>query len=1027
MKLSCLCLVALTLATRLALAGDGAELSIYLFDQDQPVAGAEVRVDGQALGRTDAHGVVLLRLPAGAHALQIQRGQELLLELPLALVDAENAQLIATLRGDAAPELNFESSHRGAIEAPPATTAETAGPPGTLQGRIVSQETGQPVAAARVFISGTPLDVVSDADGRFQVPLSAGSYSISILAGNFSTQTIDGIAIVAGATQEQIIELTPAGVELPEFVVLEPFVEGSLAAFVEEKRSSSAVADILGAEQISRAGDSDAAGALKRVTGLTLVDGKFVYVRGLGERYSSVVLNGAQIPSPDPTRRVVPLDLFPTEILAGILVQKTYSADMPGEFGGGTIQLRTRGVPESRLLRGNLGLGYAQGTTGDDGLRYTGGERDWSGFDDGTRAAPAGLLGPSLPTEAAALEALGEDLADPGWALQSRQLGPNGSSGFTLGDDFNFADSDWRLGYIGSFRYSHSWDSRSEQRRGFSTLASGQLVPLFEFQRDKTERAIDSGLFLSAGLAIGEQHAVTATAFQVRQTVDQAQIDDGLQSSGNIERQFKIEWVENELTTRQLGGEHSLPALGNLALSWQYTDSSAGRVAPNVREYNFSLDEGDDAFYYNGQNFIRFDVLDDGAEQGRLDLRWPWQLGAAATLTLQAGVDRVERQRDSSIQRYAYRGGRPNGLTSIDQVLTPDNIFQRGSQGLRLQRSTQATDAYSAAQVLQASYLATDLQWGDWRGYLGLRQEANDQEVRTQPLFSASAQPVIGRIDAVDRLPAAALTWAYSAAAQLRLGYSETVSRPDFRELSEAPFIDPLLDIRVQGNPNLRPAEIESRDLRWEYYFSPSESLSVAYFEKDFRQPIELVRVPASGELLGIRNADTAQNRGIEIDYYRSFAGMERLGWLPAWLSKLPWEDLFLGANYARIDSEIDLGSNRGTQTNAQRPLQGQSPYVVNLSLSYLPVDAGIEASLLYNLSGARISQVGDSGLPDIYEQPFDQLDFTLSSALPWDGWKAKLRLRNLLDPEAEFTVGDQTSRRYRKGRELAFSVEWRY
>ncbi|PKM09551.1 MAG: TonB-dependent receptor, partial [Gammaproteobacteria bacterium HGW-Gammaproteobacteria-7] len=189
------------------------------------------------------------------------------------------------------------------------TDAE-AGPPGELSGRVVSAEDGAPVAGARVFVSGTPLDVVTDADGRYRVAIQPGSYAISVIAPRFGAQTLAEVPIASGQQTERNVELTPAGLELPEFVVLEPFIEGSLAAFVEERRSSSAVTDILGAEQISRAGDSDAAGALKRVTGLTLVDGKFVFVRGLGERYSSVLFNGAQIPSPDPTRRVVPLDLF---------------------------------------------------------------------------------------------------------------------------------------------------------------------------------------------------------------------------------------------------------------------------------------------------------------------------------------------------------------------------------------------------------------------------------------------------------------------------------------------------------------------------------------------------------------------------------------------------------------------------------------------------------------------------------------------------------------------------------------------
>ena len=1025
MKRTLLALAAFAFAARLAVAADGATLSIVVFDEKTPLADAEILVDGKSSGRTGDNGVLRLNLPAGSHRLELRRADESVVTLDLDLAEKEIAELIATLYPDSAPSLLIESSHQDDGAVAEQSDSTPAGPPGTFTGRIVSSEDGKPVAGARVFISGTPLDVSTDADGVFSVPVAAGEYSISVIAGSFSTITLYDIAVAADETTTRNIELTPAGLELPEFVVLEPFVEGSLAAFVEERRTSSAVTDILGAEQISRAGDSDAAGALKRVTGLTLVDGKFIYVRGLGERYSSVLLNGAQIPSPDPTRRVVPLDLFPTEILSGIVVQKTFTADMPGEFAGGTIQLRTRGVPESFLLRASLGLGYADGTTGKDGLSYDGGNRDWTGF-DGVREAPAGLLGPALPSDPLELENLGERLASSSYSIYDKNIGPDSSVSVSVGDDFRFSDGDWSLGYIASFRHSQNWDTRLEQRGAFSTLANGTLIPLTSFTRERTERAIDSGLFLSTGLKIGEHHDLVATAFQVRQTTDEAQIDDGLQDSGSIERKFSLEWIENELTTRQFGGTHSLVALGNLVLDWQYTDSDASRSSPFVREYNFTFDEID-TYVYNGQNFIRFEQLDDSAQQKRLNFKWPWTFNDTDTLTLQAGGDQLEKERASSIQRFAYRGGRVRNATGIDQVLLPELIGPLPSQ-LQLQRATQSTDAYTAIQELDAIFASADLVWGEWRANLGVREERNDQQVITLPLFAGpNDQPTIGRIESTDRLPSGSLTWAYSSAAQVRLGYSETLSRPDLRELSPAPFIDPLLDTRVLGNPDLVQAEIESRDVRWEYYFTPTESFSIAYFEKDFSNPIELVRIPGSGELLGLSNAESASNSGIELDYYRSFSGVEKIAWLPGWLSGLPWADLFLGANYARIESEIDLGASLGTQTNARRPLQGQSPYVANLSVSYLHPEGDIEATLLYNVSGARISQVGSSGLPDILEQPFDQLDFTLSAKLPWEGWKLKARLRNILDPDVEFTIGDEVTRSYSKGREAALSVEWKF
>ena len=1018
-----LALAAAAFVSQLSTRVQAADLTVLLFDQGQPLANADVRV-GSTQARTNADGSTVLQLGAGEHELVVSRDGETVLQLKLTLAQDESAELFATLYPDAAPSVFIDSSHANA--GTETAAAADLGPPGRFSGQILNSEDGKPVANARVYVAGTPLDIITDAEGRFDVPVSPGSYAVSIIAPKFASRSLEAIAITSGETTTQRIELTPSGVELPEFVVLEPFIEGSLASFVEEKRNSSAVADILGAEQISRAGDSDAAGALKRVTGLTLVDGKYIYVRGLGERYSSTLLNGGQIPSPDPTRRVIPLDLFPAELLSGIVVQKTYSANLPAEFAGGTVLLRTRGVPESFLLRTSVGMGYGDGTTGSDGLRYDGGQSDWTGRDDGTREAPDALNQPALPTAPAELEAVGEALAAGGYSLREERIGPNTSASVSIGDDFPFSDGDWSLGYIASVRHAQNWDSREEERN-LVTLGVNGLRLAQEGERARTERNIDNAMFLAAGLKIGEHHSVTATALQLRQTADEAQYTDILES-GDLERRHSLEWIENELQSTQLGGEHVIPALGNLLVSWQMTQSDASRYAPNTREYRYRFDDAVNAFVVNPfSNQQRFENLQDQADEYRLDLAWPWEFSDAASIKLSTGASQFEKDRVSSIRRFAFAGGRPPGsFFDIDDFYTPE-IIGPGSQQQRLREVTLATDAYTANQALDAYYFMADGNWQEWSVNLGARQEDILQEVITKQPFAPNATPVIGLVEESNLLPAGSLTWAYSDKAQVRLAYSETLSRPDIREQSPADFIDPQLDVRVVGNPDLVQTEITNLDLRWEYYFSPSESFSVALFQKDFLNPIELVASPASGSLLDIRNAESATNRGIEFDYYRSFDFAGRWSWLPWGMDKLPWDEVFLGFNYARIESEIDLGANPGLVTNAVRPLQGQSPYVGNISLAWLPESGRYEATLLYNVAGERISRVGIQGIPDTLEQPFDQVDFTLSAALPWEGWKLKARLRNLLDPEAAYMVGDLVERRFRKGREVAFNVEWRF
>lgn len=1017
-------LLALMLSAALvaqAQAPERALVDVYGFDAVAgPIADYRLRVDGVEQ-QPNEYGALRLDLAGGDHQVEILRAGKVVSTLPLTTSAGEIAELIINFESDGQATVSLESSAQSTQDL---AEKPVIADPGTLEGQVINAETGKPLAGARVYIAGTPIDLTTDAEGRFQADLPGGSYSVSVLAPSFASQTLDAVEIPAKGKATRNIELTPAGLELAEFVVTEPYVEGSLAAFVEERRSSAAVTDILGAEQISRAGDSDAAGALKRVTGLTLVDGKYIYVRGLGERYSSTLLNGAQVPSPDPTRRVVPLDLFPTEVLQGIVVQKTYSADMPGEFGGGTIQLRTRGVPERFFVRVGTTIEYADGTTGKDGLRYDGGQRDWTGFDDDARYASRVFGEPRLPSNSSELEAAGEELAALGYNTREASLAPNASAGFGIGDRFEFGDSDISLGYIAAARYAHSWDDRLEQRNTYS-LFQGGLLPAEDFERRNTERSIDNSLFAALGLEIGEHHSLNFTATQLRQTTDQAQIDEGLTSSGNIDRITELEWVENSLQTLQLDGEHSLPQFHDLYVKWQVTDSKAKRYSPNTRQYRFTFDDLEQAFTFESFNQQRIDNLDDNATDYGIDLRMPFSFGEGIDLTVQAGTALLERDRVSSIRRFRFTGRRPPGpIFDFEDLLQPGNI---GPNGLRLEEGTLASDSYTATQKLEAWYLMFDGSWGQWRANLGMRREDMRQEVITVRPFDPNATPEIGLLDNSDDLPAASLTWAYSENAQFRAAYSTTLSRPDIREQSRANFVDPILDVRVEGNPDLKQAEIKNIDLRWEYYFNSVESFSVALFSKDFSNPIELVSVPASGNLLQIRNADSATNVGIEFDLYKSLGEVGSFGFWPGFMRKMPWSELYLGANYARIDSEIDLGDNQGIQTNAKRPLQGQSKYVANVSVSWQPADGLTEATLLYNVFGERISRVGVSGLPDIVEEPFDQLDFTMSRTLPWPDWKMKLRLRNLLDPEVRFSQGGEPTRTYTKGREVALSVEWKF
>lgn len=1037
-------LCALALSIRVALAAEPAALNVVAFDRATPIARAEVVIDGRLAGRTNDDGAVLLKLAPGSRELVLRVDGREVLKRSLELAEGENAELIATISPDGEPQVLLESS-RGAAVGTAAAAAVDAGPPGRLAGRITSAEDGKPVANARIFVSGTPIDVRTDADGRFEASLPAGDYSISVVAPNFAARTVDGVAIASEARTENDVELTPAGLELPEFVVLEPFVEGSLAAFVEERRQSFAVADVLGIEQISRAGDSDVAGALRRVTGLTLVDGKYVFVRGLGERYSSILLNGAPVPSPDPTRRVVALDLFPVEILEGIVIQKSFSPEMPGEFGGGTIQLRTKGIPDEFFAKISLTQGWVDGTTFEEGLRYDGGTDDWTGFDQ-VRGLPDSVIeanrrfGALQPQTAfqpgltpAEFEAIGEDLAAGGFDTRVADLPTDGGLTFAIGNSREIGE-DWRVGFTHSIRYAQGWDTLEDVRRAFSFSGPDDpLIPVLDLERRRTEREIDLSGFLAMGVEYGENHRLTATTTLLRQTLDTTQIDEGVDISESLSRFFLLEWEENALLAQQLNGTHVFPTASDLALDWNYTKARANRDAPNTRSYRYDLIDGSDGLFQlsprSDSNDITYGELTDDSESAGVDLRLPFSPDEGHTITYHAGLSRLDRTRDAGVRRYSFFGSPPPGSPPDllqrppNQIFAPPNIRPNG---FVIRDTTRNSDAYFAEMDLKGAYFNLDWVWEDFlRVTLGARDERLDQAVRTFNLSNPELVDSESTLETNDVLPSAGLTWFIDEDSQLRAIYAETVSRPDFRELSTSPFIDPTIDVISIGNPNLQPAAIKNYDLRYEYYFSPTETFSVALFGKEFLDPIERIQAPATGDVVTYTNVPEATLYGIEFDVYKSldFIGdwdfVERLplGWVP-------WQDVFLGGNYARIESEVTLTrATAGNLTNLDRPLQGQSPYVANLQLGWYPESGERELSLLYNVSGRRISEVGVVGIPDVYEEPAGQLDLVFATKLPWE-FKFKLRARNLLDPKVEFTVGDEIRREYRRGRSLAVSIE---
>ncbi|MDJ0652692.1 MAG: TonB-dependent receptor [Xanthomonadales bacterium] len=1005
---------------------EDARLSLFVFQGGLPQGDIAVTTVEGEVGVTDDRGALFFSLPAGQRELVLSRQGIELLRLPLNLVDGELGQILVTLYPDGSPpRVIVDSSNQGNVSAGDSSAGTDRmlmeGDPGSLTGRVFSAESGEAVSGARIFISGTPLDLRTSEEGQFQVELPPGVYSISVMHGEHATLTQDGVQVFSEETTPMEIELVPAGLELPEFVVLEPFVEGSLASVLEEQRMSSGVANVLGAEAISRAGDSDAAGALKRVTGLTLVDGRYVYVRGLGERYSSALLNGANIPSPDPTRRVVPLSLFPADILASVLVQKSYEASMPAEFGGGVINLRTTGIPESTYFKVGFSTAWHDQSTWDDGATYTGGDDDFLGKDDGTRRFP----NPDFEIG----ERTGQQLPRI-YNARNRELDPDSSMSVTGG-----WRGDWdsfSLGAVAVYAYDQSWRNREEVRNSYFAFERDgeiQLTPSTSFDLDITRRFVNITNFLAGGIEIGDDHAVSLAVMRLRDSEDEVRVDRGIEVEGDFIERTQLEFQQRQLNALQLNGTHTIPRLSNLELSWLYSDADTVRDAPDTRDYRYTeVDDGVFRFNLSADGNARFySDLEDQAENMALDLRLPlaWENWS---LALAAGYNTVEKSRDSFIRRFRYEcrerscRDRELLLQDLESILLPINIQPDG--GFRLVERTLSTDTYFANQDIEAEYLSVDATIRNkLRLYLGVRHEVFDQSVVTFDRFNTSnLEESVVQTD--EYYPGVSATWNFSDATQLRFSYSETTTRPEFREASTSLYTDPELDIVISGNPELIPVDITNYDLRWERYFDTINNISVALFRKELQNPIELIFEGGSAQRTTVDNVESAEINGLEIKFYRSLEPLRRWKWFDR-----DWVDqIYLAGNYSYIDSSIEITEEqRGRLTNTDRELQGQSPYVFNLQVGYDNEDRGIKATLLYNVFGERISFVGAQGNPDIFEEPFNQLDFVYSQDF-FDGqMKLGIKARNLLDEEVEFTQGDEFTRIYKKGREFSVGLDWRF
>lgn len=864
--------------------------------------------------------------------------------------------------------------------------------------------------------------------------------SLAILSSLF----IQAAPAFAAEDEEEVME---------EVVATGTRLKGTATAVLEERKNQAFVADIMGAEQISRTGDGDAASALRRVTGLTLVDGKFIYVRGLGERYSATQLNGAIVPSPDPTRNVIPLDLFPSDIIESLSVQKAYSPSMPAAFGGGNVDIRLKSIPTELVFNLSVGTGY-NSENSDNALDYQGGDNDWYGKDDGTRAVPAAIqqrwdsknfLDDLSQQEAVELFSAVNRNVSPKDADVDPDLGLN----LTLGNSFDI-DNDWRTGFLFTAGYDAETDVTQGYRLQQADRVNEKASPSRFFDEVySTEYTTKWSSLTSVGLEYDSSHRVDYTYIVLSDTSDEVSelfgnTENLSVSEGVRVRDIRVDYEERKLYVNQLKGRHTFEEFNFMGFDWKYSEGRSSRKAPGGMEARFVIFDANEDGIFDDENEItlsaaqtagryNFQVLHDRLENYGYNFSLPMSFDSWET-EFKFGADFVTKSRTAENRRFdintlAFKDrsllrGNDFGVILSNEVLSSAEFNDRAL----IRDTTIAGDDYAAGQKIDAYYFEADMFWQNtWRFSGGVRWEDFRQVV-------APFDPRTNQFDLDDEAdrsqlafqeddfyPSLAVTYIMDDSVQFRMSYSETVVRPDLREVSSATYLDPLTEQPTQGTPGLVTTSLKNYDFRWEWYRELGNSLSVGLFYKDMENPIESVQSPAQDgpPLIRIANAETGEVYGVEVEFLQ---GLDVIG----------LDAFFLSGNVTLSDSEIQLDRQSIVEqtgvsaaiTNEVRRMTGHSEYVVNLQLGYDSDNGEHSGSLVYNVFGERILTAGIDGFDDDYEQPFHSLDMVYKYYPDFQS-TITFKVQNILDEQIEIKFEDTLRQSETRG--VGFSLSYKY
>jgi TonB-dependent receptor len=889
---------------------------------------------------------------------------------------------------------------------------------GSIKGTITDALTGEAIIGASVYVSSTAQGGASDVTGAFEIPkVKAGTYTLVVSFISYKTDTLKNVAVYPDQTTDIHHKMIEEGQTLNEVVIGGQRITNTDYAVITEIRNNNLVMVGISSQQITMSQDRDAAQIMKRIPGVTILNNRFVNIRGLSERYNTVLLNGVIAPSTEVDSKAFAFDLIPSNMIDRMMVYKSGSADLPGEYGGGIIGIHTKSVVEENSLSVNFTTGFRSGTTLQDFSYAAGSPTDNLGYDNGYRQLPATFPNENLrefsqnPTDQNTTKLVDASKSLPNrWDVYKKTAIPDMRGTINFAHVFNLGEM--KLSNITSVNYSKTYQTFEQKNYYYesfdpNTQKSGRRY-FFDDMRYQDNSRI--GLISNFILELSPSHKIEFRNLFNQQGNSQVTARSGVEDVQGFDVNNRaINYYSRGIYSGQLQGKHNFG--DHIYFSWIGGYSTVNADQPDYRRIRSqrSVGTADPFSVVIPPNASAFDAgrfysdLNEKIYTGTISV--DYKLNPAAEEEKQAKISiggyYAKTERDFDARWFSYKwstlGNRPPDVTlqSFETIFSEPNIGFSSVNGQApyfiLEEGTNFSDKYTGSNLLTAGYISATIPFAErFKVSGGLRVEDNRQQLDS---YNSDGTRISVDNPITSWLPFLNMSYNYTEKSLVRLAYGKTVNRPVFRELAPFNFYDFDRNANLFGNPNLTTADIHNVDLRWENYPSKNENISVGVFYKYFINPIESELIGGSNIIYTYRNAESAETFGAEIETRKSFSGLTNSAFVDKFSVVL---------NAAIIHSRVDLGNVSNQEK--ERAMQGQSPYIFNAGLNYIDPASGWQFNASYNIFGKRIYAVGDLDQNATqYEMPRNQIDLTISKNFS-ERWEVKFGVQDLLNAPYRLT-----------------------